>query len=167
MRRRFLLLCLLVSPVLVCAVAYQAGLRVNHTDSFPKGVYRSVSKSPQVGDLVTFRPPDWPVFVLARERGYISEGELMLKRIVAVPGDLVSIDAGGVTVNGFTIPHSAPRNTDLAGRPMPVLHLDAYRLTPYEVLLLSDYSPISFDGRYFGPVSRDQIQTVVVPVWTW
>ena len=36
-----------------------------------------------------------------------------------------------------------------------------------KVLLMSDDSPTSFDGRYFGPIPRAQIQTVVKPVWTW
>jgi type IV secretory pathway protease TraF len=36
-----------------------------------------------------------------------------------------------------------------------------------EALLMSDYSPSSFDGRYFGPIPRAQIQGVVRPVLTW
>ena len=47
---------------------------------------------------------------------------------------------------------------------MPVLRLKGYRLSAGEVLLMTDYSPISFDGRYFGPIARKQIQSVVRPV---
>jgi type IV secretory pathway protease TraF len=36
-----------------------------------------------------------------------------------------------------------------------------------EVLLMSDGSSTSFDGRYFGAVNRAQIRTVIVPVLTW
>jgi type IV secretory pathway protease TraF len=50
---------------------------------------------------------------------------------------------------------------------MPVCRLQDYRLAAGEVLLMSDYSPLSFDGRYFGPIPRAQIQGVVQPVWTW
>jgi type IV secretory pathway protease TraF len=32
---------------------------------------------------------------------------------------------------------------------------------------MSDVSRTSFDGRYFGPISRAQIRTVIVPVFTW
>jgi type IV secretory pathway protease TraF len=32
---------------------------------------------------------------------------------------------------------------------------------------MSDVSGTSFDGRYFGPINRSQIQTVVSPVITW
>jgi type IV secretory pathway protease TraF len=46
-------------------------------------------------------------------------------------------------------------------------HSFHYRLAPGKALLISDYSPISFDGRYFGPIPRAQVQSVVRPVWTW
>jgi conjugative transfer signal peptidase TraF len=167
MRRRILLPCLLVSPILAGTLAFQAGLRFNHTDSCPIGFYRMAPKVPDVGDLVMFFPPALPVFDLAQQRGYVSPGECLLKRIVTGPGDVVTIDAAGVTVNGQRIPNTEPRTVDLAGRPLPVFRLQGYQLQPDEVLLISDYSPLSFDGRYFGPVSCSQIQSVVVPVWTW
>ncbi len=36
-----------------------------------------------------------------------------------------------------------------------------------EVLMLSDYSELSFDGRYFGPVSEAQLEEVVEPWLVW
>ena len=80
---------------------------------------------------------------------------------------VVTIDDAGVTVNGRRLKNSRPMTVDAAGRPMPQSRLQDYRLQPSEVLLMSDYSPISFDGRYFGPIPRAQVQTVVRPVWTW
>jgi type IV secretory pathway protease TraF len=64
-------------------------------------------------------------------------------------------------------PFSVPLVTDRAGRPMPRLRTRHYVLGASEVLLMSDVSATSFDGRYFGPVSRAQIRTVIVPVLTW
>jgi conjugative transfer signal peptidase TraF len=167
MVRRALLCLVIASPLLALGLAGQAGLRYNHSESFPAGVYRTVPKHPAKGDLVTFQPPTLPVFDLARERGYIERSECMLKRLMALGGDLVTIDDAGVTVNGRMLPNSVPRPTDLAGRPMPVCRLQGYRLQAGEVLVMSDYSPISFDSRYFGPIAREQIQAVVRPVWTW
>lgn len=103
----------------------QAGLRYNRTESFPVGVYRAVSKHPEKGDLVTFQPPTVPVFDLARKRGYIERAECMLKRLVALGSDVVTIDGASVTVNGRKLPNSVPRQEDLAGRPMPVCRLQA------------------------------------------
>ena len=36
-----------------------------------------------------------------------------------------------------------------------------------QVLVISDCSPLSFDSRYFGPIPRAQIQSVVRPVGVW
>lgn len=80
---------------------------------------------------------------------------------------MVTIDAGGLSVNGQSLVNSAPQLVDLAGRPMPVYRLQAYRLKPDEILVMSDYSRISFDGRYFGPIPRCCIQSVIRPAWTW
>jgi conjugative transfer signal peptidase TraF len=136
------------------------------------GVYWTVAKHPEKGDLVLFEPSVTPIFNLALVRGYIGPGgfrpyECMLKRLVATGGDTVTIDAGGVTVNGRQLVNSAPCQVDLAGRPMPVCRLRRVRLSRDEVLVMSDYSPISFDSRYFGPIAWGQIQAVVRPVWTW
>jgi len=40
-------------------------------------------------------------------------------------------------------------------------------LGPDEVLLMSDYSPISFDARYFGPLRATTIESVIMPILTW
>jgi conjugative transfer signal peptidase TraF len=162
---------LFLSQSILTILAVAAGLRINHTASFPVGFYWCTPKHPAKGDLVLFRPPPAPVFDLALERGYIGPGgleryECMLKRIIAAGGDTVTIDAAGVTVNGCRLPNSFPHLVDLAGRPMPSCRLESYRLSPGEVLLMSE-SLISFDGRYFGPIAQGQIQTVVQPVWTW
>jgi conjugative transfer signal peptidase TraF len=157
---------LILSPLLL---ALLAGFRFNHTHSFPVGVYWT---APEVGDLVLFDPPDTPLFRLARGRGYVGSGgfrpyERMLKRLVAIGGDAVTIDDAGVMVNGRRLENSEPMPVDAAGRPLPVWHLEGYRLSPGEVLLMSDHSPLRFDGRYFGPIPRAQIRSVVRPVWTW
>jgi conjugative transfer signal peptidase TraF len=172
MMRRAGCCALFLSPLILTILAVGAGLRFNRTHSFPLGFYLAIHKHPEKGDLVFFRPPVAPVFNLAVIRGYIGSGSLepyeqMLKRLAAAEGDVVTIDDGGVTVNGQRLPNSAPRALDLGGRPLPVLRLDGYRLSRGEVLLMSDYSPTSFDSRYFGPIPRAQIQAVVRPVWTW
>ncbi len=50
---------------------------------------------------------------------------------------------------------------------MPRYQSNSYTLGDYEVLLMTDVSPISFDSRYFGPINRSQIKTVITPVITW
>src|SRR5689334_866512 len=154
------------------AIADYTGLRYNPTESFPWGVYQRGSKAPERGDLVIFDPPQGPVLDMALARGYIGRGvftryETMLKRLVALGGDVISITPEGVSVNGRQLVNSIPLASDVAGRAMPVWRVENYRLKADEVLLMSDYSPFSFDGRYFGPIPRGCIQSVVRPVWTW
>jgi conjugative transfer signal peptidase TraF len=153
----------------VCVI----GLRVNGTDSEPVGIYWAVSKVPGKGDLVFALPPAMPIFRLAKERGYLAAGPSpagtcgLIKQIVAVSGDRVSINSAGVLVNGIVLKNSAPRLVDEAGRPMPACYLSNYTLGDDEMLLMSDYNPASFDGRYFGPLPKTTIQSVIVPVITW
>ncbi|MBL8368460.1 MAG: S26 family signal peptidase, partial [Candidatus Accumulibacter sp.] len=44
---------------------------------------------------------------------------------------------------------------------------ERFTLSGSELLLMSDVSGISFDGRYFGPIDRSQIKGVIRPVFTW
>ena len=117
--------------------------------------------------------PAQPIFKLAKERGYLAAGPspagtcALIKQVAAVGGDRVTIDAEGVRINGVLLKNSAPRQADEAGRPMRAYELSDYTLGSEEVLLMSDYSPASFDGRYFGPLSRTTIQSVIVPIITW
>ena len=58
-------------------------------------------------------------------------------------------------------------NADKAGRPMAHYPAKGYTLSDGQLLLMSDHSPLSFDARYFGPVSESQIRGVIRPVLTW
>jgi conjugative transfer signal peptidase TraF len=153
----------------VCAI----GLRVNGTSSEPVGIYWAVSKAPSKGDFVFMLPPALPIFRVAKERGYLAAGPspagtcAVIKQVVAVAGDRVTIDAEGVRVNGIRLKNSAPRLADEAGRPLQPYYLSDYTFGSDEVLLISDYSPASFDGRYFGPLPKTTIQSVIVPIITW
>jgi len=91
----------------------------------------------------------------------------VIKEIAAVGGDRVTIGAEGVRVNGLLLKNSAPRPADEAGRPLQPYYLNDYTLGTDELLLMSAYSQASFDARYFGPLSRTTIQSVIVPILTW
>jgi conjugative transfer signal peptidase TraF len=169
----------LAAVVLFLAVwaAYLAGARINRTNSLPKGLYWAVDKTAQRGDLVAFWPRDTETMREARRRVYILPGVyntvggegygLLMKRLVAVPGDIVSITGAGVEVNGTLVPNTRPLPVDGAGDPLPQLRFANYRLRDTEALFLSDHLPRSFDGRYFGVQELRQIVETVVPVWTW
>jgi conjugative transfer signal peptidase TraF len=165
MKAFFALPCLVVVMIALSACL---GLRYNLSASMPAGLYRLEDGSPRRGDLAQFvLPPDCPFGVLARERGYLGRPESpypLLKRVAAVAGDLVEVDAHGVRVNGVSQPDSRILEVDSKGRPnLSVLKSGT---VPQDfALLLAPYAK-SFDGRYFGFVSLDRLQRVI-PLFTF
>jgi signal peptidase I len=118
------------------------GLVVNLTNSEPTGLYLRVPGEPERGGMVALRS--------------------LMKHVVAVPGDVVTVTALGTYVNGQLIPHSAIPATAKGYRPFP---FGAYTLHPGQYWLLGT-SPDSWDSRYIGPVPIDLIEGSVEPVWT-
>jgi conjugative transfer signal peptidase TraF len=159
--------------LLLGVACYAVGARINTTKSIPVGLYWTSDKPVEKGAYVFFCPPQVGLFVDAKERGYIGAGfcpgdyGYMMKRILAAKKDVVSISDDGVRVNGQLLPFSAPLKADKAGRPLPRYQAARYTLGNSEVLLMSDVSGTSFDGRYFGPVNLSQIKAVISPVLTW
>ena len=154
-------------------LAHEAGLRLNITRSIPLGLYKMSHDPIENGVYVLWCPPERPEFDLAKERGYIGTGFCpggygnMMKKVVASVHDIVSVTDKGVTINGTLIPASQPFETDSMGRPLPRFRVTDHVLAASELLLMSDTNSRSFDARYFGPVHRDHIQSLIHPVWTW
>jgi len=153
-------------------LVYAAGIRLNTTPSIPVGVYRLTNETLVKGAYVLFCPPPAAVFDMAKARGYLGAGYCpggygqLIKKILAVQDDVVSIGTDGVRVNGQLLPLSAPIKADGAGRSMPDYKATRV-LGSTEVLVMSDSHSGSFDGRYFGPIQRSQIQGVIRPIFTW
>jgi conjugative transfer signal peptidase TraF len=151
-------------------VAIALGLRYNGSQSFPMGLYQATGPDAHKEDLVFANIPKTPLFVMAAERGYLSVAysptRHLLKRLVGVAGDQVTIDSSGVQVNGIRLANSTPLPFDGAGRPLQPYVLDRL-LGPGEILLMSDYNASSFDSRYFGPLHATTIESVLKPVVTW
>lgn len=162
-----------VAVLTVFGVAGAAGFRVNITPSVPVGLYRITDDPLAKGRLVIFCPPESAVFDEALRRGYLGAGfcpggyGTLIKKILAAQGDRVSVSAQGVTINGERVPNSAQVSADPSGRPLPAYRADRWVLADQQVLLLSDFSPRSFDGRYFGAIDIRQIRGVLTPVFTW
>ena len=162
-----------LSCLLAIVTLCWAGFRFNTTDSEPVGVYWALNRPAKRGDMVFVSPPASRFFTQAHERGYLETGFTpagtchLIKTLAAIAGDRVTITPKAVTVNGHALPNSAPKAYDYAGRPMQPYLLNNYQLGADEVLLVSDYNPLSYDSRYFGPVSRGCIDSVLVPLITW
>ena len=151
---------------LVCAAAIQtamltAGIVINHTPSLPEGFYRKTAKPVRKGCFVLLRLP--PCELSARPYAR----EILIKEVVAGEGDQITIETAGVRVNGTLLANSAPLPSDRDGWPLPRLQVEGYTLKAGEILAMSTYNPRSFDGRYFGPVHRGDVLSVVEPLLTW
>jgi signal peptidase I len=132
----------------VCVSKIAYGLRVPASHA-----YFVHGASPARGDVVVLASP--------------TDGEVLLKRVVAVPGDLVEVDAGRVTIDGIPAPVTERDGglvEDLDGRTHPLggqygggPDFGPTRVPPDRFLVLGDNRGNSRDGRYFGWVDRDAI----------
>lgn len=147
------------------------GLRINTTPSIPVTVYILDTDSiPKKGDIVSVCPPDDSLQQLAKERGYLAlsfrcpnQYPPLLKPLVAVAGDYVSIDQA-ISINGVPVDASTRLLVDSDGRAMP--DKAKFGIVPKgKVWLLSSYNPRSWDSRYYGSLPAKNIQGVVRPLF--
>src|ERR1700736_5957109 len=104
------------------------------------------------GSIVLFKPDQsTPLQQLGINRGYEARELPLLKRVVALAGDVVSVSSAGVSINGQLLSNSAPLFDDEAGRPLTMAQLDHFRLGIDQAFLMG-VTPTSWDSRYFGPV---------------
>jgi conjugative transfer signal peptidase TraF len=162
----------LASPLAAFGACWLAGLRLNLTGSLPRGLY-AVSRAAQGrGALVLVCLPV-SVATFAKARGYVPQGGScpvglvpIGKRVCALPGDTVTVTPAGLLVNGTPFPNSRPLSVDHQGRPLPRLAVGRYPVHPGTLWVVSSYSRLSFDSRYFGPLETSGIQTGLRPLWT-
>lgn len=156
------------------AGAQALGFRVNTSASMPVGLWRVAPLSatePRRGEIVTACLPDIFGTREAASRGYLSAGscpdgfEPLVKRIAAVPGDVVTVARAGISVNGEPVAGTAQLDQDSAGRVLQGVSAGVYQVPAARVWLLSGHDPRSWDSRYFGAVPVENVQTTAQPVW--
>ena len=142
-------------------------LIVNRTHSLPVGLYYWSDVPIKKGSIVLFKlDQSTPLQQLGINRGYEARKLPLLKRVVALAGDVVSVSPSGVSINGQLLPNSAPLFDDEAGRPLTMAQLDHLKLSADQVFLMG-VTPTSWDSRYFGPVPLSRCSGSFVPVLTW
>ena len=160
---RIVLLLLFLVFFLICFCLHIFSLRFPITASIPFGLYREINRRPSAGYYgETFLEEKMVSHAL--KRGYIvksggHEIKIMaiMKPIVGMPGDRVSIKDGLLSINDVSLPAYPILTCDSEGRPVQRFSVDEYTIPPDKYLLLSDYKMNSWDGRYWGPVSVEHI----------
>ncbi len=111
-------------------------------------------KAPQRGDVVVFDSP--------------ADGNVLVKRLVGLPGDRIAFDGVNLLLNGQLVPQGFTQEDArieyLPGAPHP-LHPESYQgppmreveVPPRRYLMLGDHRGNSADSRSFGFVPRENL----------
>jgi signal peptidase I len=132
----------------ICVNKLAYGLRVPVSET-----YVAHGAAPARGDVVVLTSP--------------ADGEVLLKRVVAVPGDVVEVAAGRLAIGGAPVPvraegHGLIEDNGSHVHALGVQYGGGPDFGPVTVpadhfLVLGDNRGNSRDGRFFGWVSRDAI----------
>ena len=112
------------------------------------------------GEIVVFHPP-------RSENCGGNSSKYLVKRIVALPGQTISLAHGNVVINGKALqepwlPLSERRTTDPGPAGSPYDLAKPYRLPAHRYFVLGDNRINSCDSRYWGSVPRDLLYGAVV-----
>lgn len=173
MKRSRTWLALSVASVGLAAAFYGAalaGVRLNDSPSAPRGIWlMTADQVPPVGGtyIAACLPDEWAAFAAARNytkvRGECPDRhEALVKRVVAIPGDTVTVDERGMSVNGSLIPNSRAREQDDLGRPLRGVEFGTYDTRPGQIWVVNQLEN-SFDSRYYGPLPVSSIYRTARP----
>lgn len=113
---------------------------------------------PARGDVVVFDSP--------------ADGKLLIKRVVAVGGDVVSLLGGRLTINGQPLADRATGGEQFGDKHIQLNladgggpNINQLRVPEGQLLILGDHRGNSFDGRFFGLVDAREIYGRAVAVF--
>src|SRR5258705_2803638 len=131
------LVALVVIALVTSWILFGHRLIVNRSDSLPVGLYYWSDVPIKKGSIVLFKPDQsTPFQQLGIERGYEARKLPLLKCVVALAGDVVSVSSSGVSINGQLLPNSTPLFDDAAGRPLTMAQLDHLMLGTDQAFLM-------------------------------
>jgi len=162
----------LTALFVVIAGASGSPLRIATGDSLPKGLYWLGARHVSRGSIALVCLP-MPIAALGRARGYLHAGACVGgarpvgKPVVAVAGDFISLGQGEIRVNGVRVDVHSPPDSDSLGRPLSRVSDGTYKVVDGEVWLISSHHLRSWDSRFFGPVSDQDIIGELRPIWVF
>lgn len=147
---------------------------INVSPSIPLGVYSlkpiNTKTNLRQNDLVAFCL-NIPYREFGLSRGYLLVGSRcsgtapLLKSIIAVPGDNVTLTNNEIIVNNKV--YGYPTHLyDSKHRPLQSWPRGNYK-NSQGFWMIGTNSVKSWDSRYFGPIDRKQIIFLIRPLWIW
>jgi conjugative transfer signal peptidase TraF len=157
-----------------------AGFRINMTDSMPKGIYHfnrfspSTSHSLKDGSTVLIaQDSSNPVYMMGVERGYDVYGVDLIKKVIGVQGDEVTVDhhtlkvcQGNPKLSDGVCYELPCKSHDNKGLPLNCSKFQG-KIPKGKVFVYGESSDLSFDSRYFGLIDRQNIKGIGGLVWQW
>jgi conjugative transfer signal peptidase TraF len=140
-------------------------LVINTSPSVLSGLYLRSVAAPAIGQIIDFRIPQAARNYIETRTGHNGEDWYIMKPIVAGPGDRVDTTGKWLVINGRQIAPMPP-NSDTGGRSLPIWR-DNRILGPDQFFVFSNRIPNSFDSRCYGPIRRQEIDSVRKPWITW
>lgn len=151
-------------------VLYQRYFVINFTQSMPLGVYiKSYPAFYTKNDMVLVCLDDaiarWSVanHIIADGSGCQHSAPL-LKKIAATGGDRVIVNCEGIIINGKLMEHTAPVAKHIK-RWIPIN--SEILLKDGEFIVIANQNNLSFDSRYFGTVTTENVIAKASPLWLW
>jgi conjugative transfer signal peptidase TraF len=145
----------------------KSNLILNGTDSVPVGLYK---RAPN-GAYAVFCLPIGTARIAIAAGLQIPSGpcpgeiqELIKPLVRASQAHPLVYEPTGFTVDGRLLPNTAPKRTSRTGHALEHFPFGTYTSGWWPV---SSFSRDSFDARYYGPISADQIRFYASPIWTW
>jgi signal peptidase I len=132
-----------VQPYHISGPSMQPGLYTGEFVLVNQLAYRFGS-SPQRGDVIVFHPPSDP------------EGEPYIKRVIAIPGDTITVTLTQVVVDNTVLhePYTYPLAPGEIGSGTILTNVT---LKAGQYFVLGDHRDNSSDSRVFGPVPAQNI----------
>nr|MCH9770488.1 S26 family signal peptidase [Gammaproteobacteria bacterium] len=141
------------------------GLKINDTSSMPIGIYQRATKTNiQSGDIVAVCLPK-KIAEAGLKSGYLDSGNCpghaiaILKTVIAVPGDTVTLTSKAIIVNNRTHYFTPHQSLDHEHHHIKqwISYGSRYNIKGYWLYGTND--PIySWDSRYYGSVLPEKIQ---------
>lgn len=156
-----------INLIVLVSVFQLLGLRFNVSDSYPLGLYRVTQGEIRKNDLVQSCLPEKAASLMI-ERDYVhTVGACkgyppVLKKVAAVAGDRVDIGEN-ISINGNPIPNTTILNVDEQGKRL--VSASSTTIEDGHVWLLSTYTDISYDSRYYGSVPVGLVKSRIEPLW--